>query len=394
MNTKFPIFYAPEGSTTGVIEAPGVSVPEIAAAGSGPSIETVQIQSGGIEKIVPDDAPEFGVKGPKEILGEDPEETLDKADQAMGKPARERGPDGKFLPKSGKQTEAKPNKNDVNPVVSKPVAKPVQPVAAVPAKVKIGDDEKTPEEWQQELASLREKATAAAKPPEPKPDPKAREAEASKTAEQLKVDRQKFIETEVSKQDEFDEKMHDTILSGGPEGLKAHRTLLAKTEAKLREWAADSINSVIDDLKGQLKPILDREKTIGQYSEENGVLNDNPDLKAHPKGLETYRVAKEQYESYFDTVQAKGEQATPQEKAWAAQYGALSPADRKQAIIANAKAEVAKIPLKTNGNGAPVKVAPRVTTPQRNDRPGGGVAVQRMETADAKALREMEARGF
>lgn len=390
MKVKFPIFYAPEGTTTGTIEAPGVSVPVLES--SAPVVEEVNIQSGGIEKIVPEDAPEFGVKGPKDILGEDPEETLDKAEQAMGKPARERGPDGKFLPKGPK--EAKPNKNDVKPVVSKPVAKPVQPVAVVPSKVKIGDDEKTPEEWQQELATLREKATAAAKPTEPAPDLKAREQDDAKKAEQTKADRERFIETESTKQDEFDEKMHDTILSGGPEGLKAHRTLLAKTEAKLREWTADSVNAAIDDLKGQLKPILDREKTIGQYSEENGVLNDNPDLKAHPKGLETYRATKEQYEKYFDGVQAKGDQATPQEKAWAAQYGALSPADRKQAIIANAKAEVAKIPLKTNGNGAPVKPVPRVTTPQRNDRPGGGVAVQRMETADAKALREMEARGF
>lgn len=389
MKLKFPIFYAPDGGATGTIEAPGVSVPVIESAA--PVVEDVNIQSGGIEHIV-DDAPEFGVKSAKDILGEDPEETMEAADKAMGKEARERGPDGKFLPKGVKKAPA--------PAVAqaKPAPKPVAKPEPVIAKVKIGEDEKTPEEWQAEMKALKEKAEAAAKPPEPKPDPKQTAQDEADEARAISEQRQKFIKSEINRPDDIDEKFHDRILAGGPDGLKAVKELRARDKAEQREWTANGVNALLKNLREELAPILEREKTISDYNESNAIMANTPELKAHPKGLETYRTTKNNFETAFQTIQGKGDSATPAEKAWALQYGAATPEDRKGAIIAAAKAELAKqpIPAKPNGtNGTPPPKPPlRITTPQRADRPGGGVATPKAGSKDSQALAEMEAHGY
>lgn len=376
------IFLAAEGTESGgtpvveTLSAPGVDVPVLES----PVAADIQ------EVSIPDS----NVKGPGDLFGEDPEQQMAEADAKMGKETRERGPDGKFLPKK-KEGEPEPAVKVVKPKAKPVVEKAVEPV--VPAKLKLGDEEKTADEWLAEMKKLRE----GAKPPEAKIEPeddKAKVAEQEAQTKDLTERREKFI-TDSASRFAPTEKEWDVALSGGPEAVKMLGTIVARNAAAESERLATGINKALAAQAEEFKPILEMYRQVQAFNEENQALSSNVQLKAHPQGLETYRRIKDEYQKSYDDITARvaaGQQVTPQEQGWAMLYAGQKPDELRATIAERAAIEVARIPLKTNGNGAPkqpeMKAAPRITTPLKTDRPGGAAPAVKTESQDARMARE------
>lgn len=384
------IFCAPEGA----IEAPGVTVPVIAPATTEKHIEPVDLGESAADVV-------YGVKGPEEILGESPEEALKKAT------------DGELPKTEVPKTKTKEPKAKVPKATPKTPAKPGEPpttteVDQPPTKLKIGEEEKTVEDWQKELKELREKTTSKAAPdPSPNTDPDDKEVAAQKEAsqKQLAERRKAWIDEQVARKDDpiADDKVFDTMLAGGPEAVKLFKQVRAHDKAELREFVADAINHVLGERDSALRPIMEREKTITQYNEEHRALNATPELKTHAKGLETYRKVRDEYQAAFEGIQAKRREnkATQAELQWSDQFSQMKPEDRQKAFAEQAKAEIAKLPKDAplngtkNGNASPSTKPPvaRPTKPVRTDTPNGTSSTPSAETADQRVLREMEATG-
>lgn len=372
------LFLAPDGDATGTetITAPGVDIPVIEPATTDTNITDVVI-------------PESGIKGPADLFGESPEESMAAAEEKMGKKRKE--PEAKPIEQkpAAKKPDAKPKKEPVKPVVE---VKP-EPAAVTPAKVKIGDEEKTAEEWAAHFKELQEKA----KPPEaakPKEEPKETPDPAKETA----AKKEAWITT-ASKNYAPDEKDLDVILSGGQPAVQKLGQLLAKQAADTREWMATGHAADFAALQDLVKPLLDREKTLAQFHDETSALASQPQLKTHPKGLETYRQVKAEYEQSYQTITDKinaGQEVSPQERAWALLYGSQTPEDMRNSIIQHA---VSKLPASPeNGTAKPVaavvKPPPRITTPLRTDKPGGGAPAQKQETKDGQVIRSLQEAGM
>lgn len=404
-NNRFMLMLAPDGDTSSAspavvetLSAPGIDVPVLESPIGG-DIQDVTIAN--IETT------ESGVKSPQDLWGEDPNAEMEAAQAKMEgtNGERERGPDGKFLPKKKDSTElpAKPVAGKVvKPAVKPAVAKveAEKEVASVVNKLKIGDTEKTAEEWAQELAELRAKAEQP-KPPENTAeaalDPKAAQEQAAEEEKQLTERRQSFLEKASERYTPTEAEL-DTILAGGPAATKALAGIIAKSEMNSREAAANMFNQEMNELEKRLAPILEREKTIAKFQEENTALTTHPELKANPKGIEIYRRIKGEFDSAYQGIQSKGDAATPQEKAWAMAYTAQTPEGLRDAIANHAKAEVAKLtpvagtlPVKP-ANGVIQQVtkpaAPRPTRPFKSDIPGV-IASPKQESSQSRFVREM-----
>lgn len=369
------------------ISAPGVDVPVIEPAGGDTHIEEVTI-------------PESGVKGPADLWGEDPEQQMAEAQAKMSGEERERGPDGKFLPKKKEGEQPDPAVKSVKTKAAKSAAEAPKPPAVkppAPAKLKLGEEEKTADEWLAEMKALREQANKPAETtPEPTADDKAKAAETEKqTAEKRTAFLAKAAEGYTMKPERL-----DLILGGGPEAAKALAEELARVQLDTREWMAEQHRGVMDDLRAELQPLLDQHRSVQQFGEEHQALNSNPQLKAHPEGLKLYRQFKEEYAKSYDDIQARtlsGQEVSPQEKAWAIMYGSQTPEGIRDSVVQRAIAEAAKIPLKTNGNGAPAKIETkpplRITKPQNFDRPGGAAPAVKTESKDGQLVRELTESG-
>lgn len=388
---RFMLMFAPDTGASGpaVIEtlsAPGVEVPVLESPVT-PEITDVTIAN--VET-------EGGVKSPADLFGEDSQALMDAADEKMGKKIdRERDENGKFLPKKEKEG-AKPAAK-VEPV------KPEKPADVVPqmsTKVKIDDREMTPEEITAELKELRAKAESAKAPEKPvevPADPKVEQERAAEVEKQRTERRNNFLTTATERY-AIPETDLDKILVGGPEAVKALATTLAKVEMHSREAAAQMFNKEMDELEKRLTPILEREKTISQYQEENTALSAYPELKASPKGIEVYRTVKGQFDSSYQAIQAKGTAATPQERAWAAAYEAQTPEGLRDAIASHAKAELAKLTPAPSPNAKPAviqqvsKPVVRPTKPFNGEKPGG-ISSPKAESAQDRFVRDMDMGG-
>lgn len=385
---RFMLMFAPDegGAGPAVIEtisAPGVDVPVLESPVGG-DITPVEIAN---------EETDGGVKSPSDLFGEDGQDLMDEADAKMGKKIeRERDENGKFLPKKEKEVDkTKPA------AVAKPVEKPAEvskPVETPVAKVKIDDKEMTPEEIADELKELR--AKAAAKPAEQAPDPKAEQERAAEAEKALTERRQTFL-TSAAERYTPTEQEWDKALVGGPEAAKTIGTMLAKAEMGGREAAANMVNEAMETLEKRLAPILEREKTIAQYQEENTAINAFPEIKANPKGIEIYRQVKTSFDEARNTISSKGESATPQEKAWLAAYNAQTPEGLREAIANHAKAEIAKLPVAASPNAKPAVIQQvtkpiRPTKPFSGDRPGG-ISSPKSESSQARFVRDMDMGG-
>lgn len=375
---------------------PTIDVPEIAPATAESTITDVDLGTSPAEEVA---GPK--VLGPKEAGFGDPEEEMERMEAATeNRPVRERGPDGKFIPKGGKKPEepAKPAAK----AVAKPAVKKPEPVQEKPTKFKIGDEEKTPEEWAAELKEAREKLKAAAelaKSAEPaKPD---------EAAEQPKSDEERlneFVQTTAQKYklsaDPKAKDSIDNILAGGEGATQALAEVLAKVEANTRVAVTAEFNRVIANLDSKMQPLLDHHKTISEYQTESGFLSSNPEIQSHPQGYQTYKETKVLWEKGCAELRDKvaNNTATPREKALSMLYDSQTPEETQAAIAAHTKETLAKIPKpepaapkptdkSPNAKPAPV---PAAIKPFNGDRPNGGSAPLRTESEQGRQIREME----
>lgn len=280
MKTRFPIFFAPDGDN---ISAAGITVPVVPPPAAQP-VQEVNL-SPKVEKI--DVAKELGidsgVRSPADIFGEDEssDNVNERIDQGLGK--RERGPDGKFLPKKSDATAATPA--PAKPAVSKAAATPA-PAAKVetPVKIKIGDEEKTAEEWaayHKELAEKAGKPAEVAKVEElAKVEPKPEDIDAQR--KQARDDWEKKTRENYAQFKPTQDQVDKALASGNPDELYEMFTLrpMLALEENIRLWVQNSVNPLFEQLDGQLSPIASSQQQLAQYQAENQFLAANPEIKA------------------------------------------------------------------------------------------------------------------
>jgi hypothetical protein len=399
---KRHLFLAPDADTSTVggdlaipvipPSAPPPSVTDVIL-GDNPPVET----SSAVKAIEKPAAPK--TKGPEDFGMESPDQSAERAGLKEG---RERGPDGKFL-KKGESSATPQPKAVVKPAATKPAtpAKPVVAAAPSPApvaKVKIGDQEKTAEEWAKELADLKTKAeTATPAPKEPVVIAPVETDEQKAAAQKAQKEREdKFIET-ISAQYELDPANggeYDQLLAGGPVGAKKFATMLARAEMKGRQFAADQVNKLADDFNAALGPILNQHETVQTLMADNAFLTAHPDIKSNPKGLETYQNVKKQMTDGYEAIQAKikAGTASKSEQGWALQYEDMSKEQLQNDIAEHTLAILAKQPAPTPAVVKPTS-PPKLTVVERplgGDRPGAAAAPQ-TESAERRLAREVNA---
>lgn len=404
---RFPLYLAPDTATaspsapTVDVGTPDISVPMVET----PPRAVQDVVLPGNENleqapILKDLAKETRkVRGPEDFGMPSPEESS----ELMGlTPKRERGPDGKFVPKnpqSSPSTQQPKAKATTPPAAAKPIptaqpAKTATPAPAAPApvaKVKIGGEEKTAAEWEAEIAALKAGKTAAPIPPAEKAAPAKTEAE---TAAEQQERESKFV-TERAKDYTIPEQELDEILVGGAAGAAKLGTLLAKAEMRGRQFAADQVNRFADIVQ----PLLDQNQTVQGLMQEAAFLGAHPDIKSNPKGAETFREMKSTMETGFHTIQQKvaAGTASRSEQAWAMLYEDMTPEQRMASIAEHTRAKLATLtpaPAATPAKPATPQVKPNpanVEKPLGGDRPGGSSAAPRGETAEQRLVREVNA---
>lgn len=372
-----------------VIETPNAPLTAEAIPAAVPTgITEVTIGTGPI-----DAAAELGltlpkVLGPEKLLGEDPEQTADDFAAATGGERRARDPQtGKFLPKEGEPAKPAAKAKPVAKVAAPVLPKAPDPAPVVAAKVKIGDVEKTPEEWAAHVKDLEAKANAPKLPETPaapaKPDPTPEE----RTAAQQKADAD-FINGAATDRYQIKPEEFDQILAGGPEAAKQFSAALAKVEMNARKFAAAHLNEV----HAMLEPVLAHQRQIAAYQAEQGFLAANADIAANPAGADKYREINSAHHDYYDAVQQKIAQntASPTERAWATIFDAMTPEQFHADIASKTRAALGSLPTPVAAPIAPEvvpKAAPKApvarATPLNGDRPGG-VTAPSTQTAEAK----------
>lgn len=392
-----------DGST---MSAAGVGDIPIITQESATTIVDVPIVSNpGVEKAAAkaiSPAAELGLampklKGPKELglTDDDPKDVMASIQGRLKegqKGATPRGPDGKFLPKDGgtpapKAKVVTPQKTDSTPPTAKPAAvKPAAPVGT-PQKIKIGDEEKTPEEWAKAIADL--KAGKTEKPAEPATEAKteapAEEDEATKEAAFMEA----FTKTMGYTQEEID----DVLATGDP--VKFAK-LLGRAVLDIRRSFADQINRQFEQIDGQLNglaPLTGLQKQIEQHRTETEFLTANPEIREHPQGQEESRKVMGEYHANYDTVQQKVASgiATPAERHWAGLFEAMTPEQYNEQVALHVRSR-----LGITKGVAPAPPAaepkPKTTPPAKpfgGDRPGGGGAGTKTLTRSQQIAAEL-----
>lgn len=345
------------------------------------------------------------VRGPQDFGMQSPEESS----ELMGlTPKRERGPDGKFVPKtpqSSPSTQPARPKATTPPAAKTPTptAQPAktatQPAAPTPApagKIKIGDEEKTQEEWAKELATLKA-GKAQDLPPAAKVETPAKtEAETAAEAAAQQQRETKFV-TERAKEYTMPAAELDEILVGGDAGAAKLGTLLARAEMRGRQFSIDQQNKLADHIIGLVSPLLDQNQTVQSLMQETAFLGAHPDIKSNPQGAATFREMKATMEIGYQTIQAKvaAGTASRSEQAWAMLYEDMTPEQRMQSIAEHTRAKLGPASPVTAKPAAPAPAkpaAPVVTErPLGGDRPGGGGSAPKGETAEQRMVREVNA---
>lgn len=407
---RFPIFFAPDTDTaapavdvgTGDISVPMVpptprEVKDVVLPGN-ENLENAP--------ILKDLAKETRkVRGPSDFGMP----TAEESSEEMGlTPKRERGPDGKFVPKGTQQsspsTQQPKAKATIPPAAQKstPTAAPVkaaEPAAATPApaaKVKINGMEKTEAEWAEHFKALEAKANGA-KTPEPavvkQLDAPAKTEE--ETAAEQKAREDAFL-AKTAEGYAMTPEEYDIILAGGAQGVKAHANVMARQEMKLRQFAANEINKVTEHYDALLAPILNQQTTVQGLMQEAAFLGAHPDIKSNPKGAETFREVKNAFENYYREIQAKvaAGTATRSEQALGMLYEDTPLEQRMNDIAEHTRAKLGPVAAPAAAAPpAPKPPAPKPTIiekPLGGDRPGSPGS-PRSETAEQRLVREVNA---
>lgn len=344
--------------------------------------------------------------GPQDLGMESAEESSERA--GLTKKRDRDTTTGKFIKAKGEEEPGAPTpqkpvaKAPATPAKPTAPAQPAKPVAAkpapqVPAKVKIGAEEKTSEEWAKEFAELR---AQAAKPPEPKAEaaPVETPEQLAAAAEATKQREEKFI-TEKMKDyllDHADGGAYDQLLAGGEKGAQAMARLLTTVLMHSRQFTAAKVSELQSHYDETTGPLISDRQTIQQLMAENAFLATQPEIKDNPKGLETFRAISKQMDDGYKAIQDKitAGTATKSEQGWALQYEDMTPEALKADIALLTKAKLAEQPAATTAIPAKPQVpkpAPElkvVERPLSADRPGAA-SPSRGETKEQQLAREL-----
>lgn len=381
---RFPIFYATEGET---IAGSGIAVPVIASPVAQP-VHDVNLSPTKVD-VAKEIGVDTGLRGPADIFGEEeaPEKVTDRIERDMKGP--ERGPDGKFLPK---KTDAAPAM--VKPVAAKPekpIAAKTEPIAAAPAKIKIGDQEKTAEEWAAIVADKADKP-AAEKPAEqaktePKPEEIAAQEQSARRAWEDSA-RQTYAKYMPSQ-----EAVDKALASGDPKELYEMFTLkpMLALEENMRKWSIATFGPHLEQLNGQLTPIASAQEQAKQYQAEHQFIEAHPEIKsvvaADPAKMAVHRQVNEDLRQEIDDMKMLLD-ANPSNARAKARLDALS---------SNFLGEMAKETKARYAAGGivvtpePAKPAPKkpvAEKPLNGDRPGASSAIK-TETNEQRMAREL-----
>lgn len=402
------IMFAPDDAPAAgaaPVSAP-LSVPEVPAAASHPAAEIVEVPAApGVIKAAEEIGLVLpGVKGPKEMLGDDSVDEMKRMEDEMvgAKEGRKRGPDGKFLPKEGEP--AKPAKAQVKPPApAKPVTPPTKtekPVAAtvVPEpKIKIGEKEMTASEIAKALEDKAKPAEVPAPTVEKKPEEIA--AEKAKSDLEAKERDDQYIARTAEKFKMTPEE-HDTILAGGPEAVEANAKFAARIVLESQKETAQQVNSIVNAIYDRIDPLVKHQQQIEEYRTNAAFLEAHPDIKADARGLVESITVRKQLHDEYDRIQAAISQgkATKDEQGWSLLFEATTPSQFEQ-DVAHYTRQRLKIATTPAAQVAPVAAVPATPVapkpvaakPFNGERPGGATA-PRNESKDARELREMNER--
>lgn len=389
---RFPIFYAADGDT---VAAGGLAVPVIPPPTAHPVTE-VNLAPTKVD-VAKEIGVDTGVRSPAEIFGEDEHAKVnEEIDKAFGK--RERGPDGKFLPKNGdKPSEAKPAAK----APEKPAAKAPTPEPAAPAKIKIGDEEKTADEWAAYHKELADKAATIEKPAETaKPDAAAKiEPKPEEIAAEQKQERDEWLSMTREKYSKFkptQDEVDKALASGDPDKLFEIFTLrpMLAMEENIRLSLTHGVNREIARLDGQLSPITSSQQQLAQYQAENQFLDANPEIKsvisADPAKMSVHRQVNEDLRQEMDDMKTLLA-SNPANARAKSRLDALSK-DFLGEMARETKARYASggvaTPTTEAAKTAPKKQAAPAERPLSGDRPGTSTAIK-TETKEQRLAREM-----
>lgn len=369
---RFPIFYAPDdgampaaGGTVAVNAADSATgtqvdvtpVPERPAAEiiqptpAGPK----QVRQTGVKVSKVDVAKELGLKEAPSVLNQ---QAMEKARERLG-----RDVNGRFLKKgeAPAQEEPKPKLGEPAKVEPKapakaaPVAATPEPAKAVaPAKIKIGDQEKTEDEWKAHFAELQK----------PKEETPAEPVKVEPTAEQVKAEREgkrtQWREAMIAKFTPNQEKFDKAIANGDG---KLFAEMIVDAIEDTRQWACDHINPQLERLDGAIQPITQSTQQQALERQWNAFLETNADLKSRPDIAEVVTAVADELHAEYDDIQQllaarPNSRLAPMYKARAKQleteWDATVATMTREKLGLNGSAPVVAAPVKAAPVAAPV----------------------------------------
>lgn len=284
---------SPTGTTIETSPQREMPAPEIVQP---PSVKEKQVRQPGVKTSRVDVAKELGLKAaPSELVAAEAKRIRD----ASGKfTASEKKEDP--AAKLGEAAKEKPLvKAEIKPPA--PV-EAVAPVKVEPAKIKIGDQEKTAEEWATYHKELSEKATALEKKPiEEKATPDATPEE--QQAAQKKV-RDEWFDKAAERYAPDQKEMDEMIANGDRKGLGKMLARVAEDTRQWAEWRMKPILEKLDGFENPLNRVLEREQLNEAYQAESNYLEANKDIKGHAEGVKTLReISVAMHEEYDDLQQ-------------------------------------------------------------------------------------------
>lgn len=368
-----------------------LNVPTVQSAVPASTVTEVNIPSKIKPPSISDDLGVGKLKGPQDFFGE--EESPDAINKRIDAAApRERGPDGKFLPRKGE--EAAPSGPPKAEPVSKPAAAKPKPTEPDPEpKIRIGDQEKTAAEWEAYHKALDEKINATGKPTEEKPPGVGKPEEQPPAAQDEDALREEWLEKTAAhlapSQEEFDKMLADG-------DTKAFGRMMANVLLDTRKWVADQMKPHLERLDTELTPLAQMQQEAAQTRTEQSFLDSNPDIKA---AIGNDEAKKDVHRSLCHDLSI--------ELADMRQLVAQNPANRRaqarvEALEKDFLGEVAKetrialgigsaaptpAPAPAAGKTPMPKPTPPAERPLNGDRPGSAGA-PRTETQEARLARE------
>jgi len=213
-------------------------------------------------------------------------------------------------PKPAPVVEKPADNPEVDPeTVQKPEAKVEPPKPAEKPKIKIGNEERTAEEWEAHYADLQKKAEAKTETPKVEEPPKI-ETPIKTDAELDEEFIAKTIAEEGITAEEFDQAMASGDVGIINRKIAAQRLADRKINAQWARGLAEQIEA--------LKPALEMSEKVKTFEAEKAFADTYPDISGHPDGKATREAVKNELAEHVNylTWKQQNSKATPEDAAF------------------------------------------------------------------------------